>query len=497
MRNQSEYAVLRFVNQGSGYHMIHDYIKGSTVIQFAKKGNKVQKETVFLWLEQLAVQLEHCMLCEEQEIYGEVNPYAVIVTEDNKVLLLDLDAESNLELMKKMRKKKIRSLFVSRGRVLSRSIQIEDDFYGFSQVLKFMVDCCCVNERYTRTEEKGLIRIMNLCLKPCEYKNDLWKEIRGELRRLRSRVVHCDSSKRRQRRKNKFRKYILIILLAVLGIWMNKSIVSAWFANTFQEEIQITDPVVNKAYREAGLVYFSEFSDVENAEYYLDRAAEEDRLSRIYIQILKALKYGVQSEKERLELKNTVEEGRKILKEYDRKNHKYDQYLYEFPFVKIYWDLNSDETNRQVIELCEGILENLSYDGEKQRVGNEIKVREILGSAYEREGKNKKAVFNYKKLKDLEKNPEKLAEVYSSISRIYVQEKDKERNLEILQEATLKVPNSEKLWLNYIESGYADENLSRDVCQEIVKKAVKEIPDLEENVQFDELRSRFGIEVSK
>ena len=496
MRNQSEYAVLRFVNQGSGFHMIHDYIKGSTVIQFAKKGNKVQKETIFLWLEQLAVQLEHSMLCEEQEIYGEVNPYAVIVTEENKVLLLDLDAESNLELMKKMRKKKIRSLFVSRGRVLSRSTQIEDDFYGFSQVLKFMVDCCCVNERYTRTEERGLIRIMNLCMKPREYQNDIWKEIRGELRRLRSRVVHYDNRKKKKRKRRCW-KYILLFLLAVCGIWMNKSIVSAWFTNTFQEEIQITDPVINKAYREAGLVYFSEFGDVENAEYYLNHSAEEDRLSRIYLQILKGLRYGVQSEKERLELKNTVEEGRKILKEYDRKNRKYDQYLYELPFVKIYWDMDSEETNRRVIDLCERLLENQSADNENHSAEKEIKIREFLGSAYERDGRNKEAVSNYKKLKELEKNPEKLAEIYSGLSRIYILEKDKDKNLEILQEATLRVPNSEKLWLDYIESGYADESLSREACNEIVKKAMEEMPGLEENIKFDELRSRFEIEVTK
>ena len=492
MKNQSEYAVLRFVNQGSGFHMIHDYIKGSTIIHYAKKGNKVQKEVIYLWMEQLAAQLEHCMLCEEQEVYGEVNPYSVIVAEDNKILLLDLDADSNREMIKRMRKKKIRSLFVSKGRVLSKNTQPEDDFYGFAQVLKFMVDRCCVSERYSRIEEKGLVRVMNICMKSDEYEEELWKEIRGELRKLRNRTV-CHEEKKK-RKPGKWMKIILILLGAVCCLWLNKSIVSAWVGESMPRDIKRSDPGLNRAYREAGLIYYSDFNDMENSFFYLDRCAQNDRMSRIYLQLLRAVKYGVNSEADRLELNKNLEDGQRCLKQYDKRNRIYDRYIYYLPFIEIYSRMESNNAVRQIIAMCEKILSSSKSDQNIEGKNREIRIREYLAEAYEKGGYVKEEIKNYQKLKVIEKDSQKLEKVYENLSRLYVKEGQQKKSIKILQEGTLMIPESEELWMDYLEICCSDENIDKETCLHIIQEAVEENPSIKENERFDELKQKLEIE---
>lgn len=357
MKNQAEYAVLRFINQNSGYNIIHDYVRGSTVIQFAKKGNRVHKETVFIWLEQLATQLEHFVNSEEGQNYGEVNPYAVIVTEDNKILLLDLEADSNNDLIKKMRKKNIRSLFVAEGHVLSRNTHVEDDFYGFSQVLKFMVDCCCESEYFTRSEEKSLIHIMNLCLKQQKYEKNLWNEIKKELRKLRSRVSHCETRPKKRRMRIAF-KWILLLITVCAALWLNKSIVSAWMTDVVEVGEESPDPAVIKAYREIGLCYFADLEDIDTGCYYLSRASGYDPLSKIYLDILYGIKYGTASREEGQLLQEKLKRVQKEWGNLERQNIKYEKYLYYLPVISMYEELGTQEGNIQIIHLCKDVLKN-------------------------------------------------------------------------------------------------------------------------------------------
>ena len=87
--------------------MVNDYAKGCSLMEYIKQGIRVEKETVFDWIRQLSKQLEQYYRCgNEDAAYGYVNPYAVIITEDGMLCLLDINEPENEELLKQMKKKK-------------------------------------------------------------------------------------------------------------------------------------------------------------------------------------------------------------------------------------------------------------------------------------------------------------------------------------------------------------------------------------------------------
>ena len=113
MEERRDYAVLRFVDQNGWSYMVNDYAKGCSLMEYIKQGIRVEKETVFDWIRQLSKQLEQYYRCgNEDAAYGYVNPYAVIITGDGMLCLLDINEPENEELLKQMKKKKLRMLFV-------------------------------------------------------------------------------------------------------------------------------------------------------------------------------------------------------------------------------------------------------------------------------------------------------------------------------------------------------------------------------------------------
>ena len=108
MEERRDYAVLRFVDQNGWSYMVNDYAKGCSLMEYIKQGIRVEKETVFDWIRQLSKQLEQYYRCgNEDAAYGYVNPYAVIITEDGMLCLLDINEPENEELLKQMKKKKL------------------------------------------------------------------------------------------------------------------------------------------------------------------------------------------------------------------------------------------------------------------------------------------------------------------------------------------------------------------------------------------------------
>ena len=78
-------------------------------MEYIKQGIRVEKETVFEWIRQLSKQLEQYYRCgNEDAAYGYVNPYAVIITGDGMLCLLDINEPENEELLKQMKKKNIK-----------------------------------------------------------------------------------------------------------------------------------------------------------------------------------------------------------------------------------------------------------------------------------------------------------------------------------------------------------------------------------------------------
>lgn len=186
MEERRDYAVLRFVDQNGWSYMVNDYAKGCSLMEYIKQGIRVEKETVFDWIRQLSKQLEQYYRCgNEDAAYGYVNPYAVIITGDGMLCLLDINEPENEELLKQMKKKKLRMLFVRKERVLSQKTERSDDLYGLAKIMEFTVEKCLDPKAFTRKEERVWKRMLGKCyssgknaikvLKICKKKLVFWK----------------------------------------------------------------------------------------------------------------------------------------------------------------------------------------------------------------------------------------------------------------------------------------------------------------------------------
>ena len=59
----------------------------------------------------IAEQLEQFHKCRGKPCYQYVNPYSVIVTEEKELYFLDLGAESNEEMLRKMQQRRCGNIF--------------------------------------------------------------------------------------------------------------------------------------------------------------------------------------------------------------------------------------------------------------------------------------------------------------------------------------------------------------------------------------------------
>ncbi len=156
MEERRDYAVLRFVDQNGWSYMVNDYAKGCSLMEYIKQGIRVEKETVFEWIRQLSKQLEQYYRCgNEDAAYGYVNPYAVIITGDGMLCLLDINEPENEELLKQMKKKKLRMLFVGKKGFFAED-RTSDDLYGLAKIMEFTAEKCLDPKAFTRKRRASL-----------------------------------------------------------------------------------------------------------------------------------------------------------------------------------------------------------------------------------------------------------------------------------------------------------------------------------------------------
>mgnify|MGYP006938602359 CR=1 FL=1 len=77
--------------------------------------------------------------------------------------LLDINEPGNEELLKQMKKKKLRMLFVRKERVLSQKTERSDDLYGLAKIMEFTAEKCLDPKAFTRKEERVWKRMLGKC----------------------------------------------------------------------------------------------------------------------------------------------------------------------------------------------------------------------------------------------------------------------------------------------------------------------------------------------
>ncbi|WP_216238660.1 hypothetical protein [Faecalicatena faecalis] len=206
MVTTENYEVLRFIEHGGKSRIIMDCASGQLLVQRLKDCSGMTKDQVFKWFRVLTEEAEKYSRCKNGQTYRYLNPYSILVTEEENLLLLDMSAESNANIIKYMQTPKVRKHFTKPIVQINENTRLSADLYSLGKTIQFILAHTEAYISLTRREEYLLSGIIEKCLgtnpkKKYENLRQVQKEISN---------ITCKQEKK-QRKKS-----ILIIAAIVL-----------------------------------------------------------------------------------------------------------------------------------------------------------------------------------------------------------------------------------------------------------------------------------------
>lgn len=160
----ANYEVIRFIEHGSRCRPMMDYVQGELLIYRVGRCPEIEKKVLFTWFRQLLIQIDQYHRCRRNQSYRYINPYSVLITKDDQIMLLDLDAESNAFVLKNMQKRAMRNHFIKPIVHIKENTKISLDLYGYAKTVQFILSEMKVEPHLTRWEEHRLAKVIKKCL---------------------------------------------------------------------------------------------------------------------------------------------------------------------------------------------------------------------------------------------------------------------------------------------------------------------------------------------
>ena len=91
-KNMAEmYEVFRFIDQGMRCRQSLDCVEGTLLAYYLRENPEMEKAVIFEWFRQIGRNLEQYRRCRNGKGYRYLNPYSIIVTEEERICLLNPD----------------------------------------------------------------------------------------------------------------------------------------------------------------------------------------------------------------------------------------------------------------------------------------------------------------------------------------------------------------------------------------------------------------------
>lgn len=162
MPEKDGYEVIRFVELGGNCYASTDYVKGSTLYKWIKENSEIDKNMLQIWFKEILKQLSLFHRQQNNPDYQFLNPYNVIITKKNKILLASIDeARKNTDQF-------VEKYFVPPSKMQNR------DVYCFGKIIQFIMAHIQCEPYLSKKEEYKLLRVVRKCLEESQrnqYKN--------------------------------------------------------------------------------------------------------------------------------------------------------------------------------------------------------------------------------------------------------------------------------------------------------------------------------------
>lgn len=163
LKDERGYDVVRFIEHGGICRPAMDYVQGQTLIEHLQKNRKIPKELLFQWFRMLCTELDCYHRSRRMQCYRYLSPYSIIVTREEKLLLLDLSVQSNGFVMKKMQMPAVRAHFLMPAEMKRSNIAAGMDLYSLGKIFQFMLAYTTVVPQLTWKEEVMMSLVIQKC----------------------------------------------------------------------------------------------------------------------------------------------------------------------------------------------------------------------------------------------------------------------------------------------------------------------------------------------
>ena len=508
MNDAGGYEVLRFIEHNQKCYVSSDYVKGRTLIQWLKYHPSLTKKQLFLWIQNLAEQLECIHKCRGNPCYQYVNPYSVIVTEDLTLYFLDMSVESNEKMLVQMNRRSVRENFLPPDTNYYQAASMELDIYGLGRTIQYLLSVTDpipeLNKRETAKFQKVISRCLNGHSKRAFKK---MSEIRKEIPN-----VTDDKSKDKKiwtRKKSVMTVVIIMILTATMagrGIQKKgedkkekiqaENSGSSKKSGTSEVESGIQNTVSDQeafveAQRAMGLLYFLELEDYEKSIRAFEGAGKDplsENLAALVRYVAGVEDAGMAGTSEN-EKNTTAKSGyEKIFKEIEEGMPRETKIDYERCLVRGYAVEESEEHAKEILRIGKKILE------EKPEEKLVKECTPYMASAAETAKDWDQAFERYTEMLAWEEESKK-EDIYQKLVKIQEEKGDKAKALEICRKGAEELKSSKRLRVLYMRMQCSDSDISREICARTIQEYLDQIPEIKEEEEFQKLMQEYGIVV--
>lgn len=469
-----DYDVLRLTGHNQNYYVSSAKVKGCLFVQWVKYHPHIPKEQILRWMNEIVKKLAGLHKSRGNPCYQYMNPYSIVVDEEEMIHFLDLKAQSNAEQIKFMQRRVIREHFLPPGEMYYQRASVELDIYGLGKTLQYFLSFIETEPAFTRREEAKIQKIITRCLN---------KNSKNSFKNVSEIQKYIPEYQVKNNKKLLSGKWIFPCILAAFLSGMAVEVPKEQEQMAEPQEIQakeiVKDPEADELKKELGLIYFQELKDfAKSKEYFLQ--VKEDPVAENMAAAAECLSASVLN---KTKLRNVLYELEHALGEEERK-------IYMMSILRSYVALDSTEAQEEVIRIGEECLENI----DSRFV---VEVQGYLATAYEVAGKYEQAVQMYEYQLDEISEQLQRVEIYKKMASIWESKGDVAKTQDILHKAIQEFPEDKALKILYIRMQLKDENVEEAIYMQTIETFIKEQPELPEDEEFQKLMKEYNISLEE
>ena len=502
MSDREGYEVLRLIEHNQKCYISSDYVEGKPLIQWLKYHPNLTKKQLFLWIQNLSVQLECIHKCRGNPCYQYVNPYSVIVTEGMTLHFLDMSVESNEKMLVQMNRRSVRENFLPPDVNYYQAASVELDIYGLGRTIQYLLSVTDPIPELTRRETAKLQKIISRCL------NRHSKRTFKKVSEIQKEIPNVTDEKMKDKKIWTNRKIaiitasilILVTAVAVRGFGKKGDEKTEKLQTENVEHLEVSDTLASEktkqaeknksedqkeisereafvqAQRTMGILYFLELEDYEKSIQTFEDAGE-DQMSENLAALVRYVA-GTEDvvEKEIENIFREIEEGIPEESWID----------YKRCLIRGYAVEESEEHAKAILRLGRKILD----ERPEEKLVKEC--TSYMASAAETTRDWDIALEMYTDMLDWE-DEERKEEIYQKIVKIQEEKGAKDQALEICRKGAEELKKSKRLRILYMRMQCSDSDISREICARTVKEYLNQIPEIKEETEFQKLMQEYGI----